>query len=90
MEFWALLFWAAVLGLLPAFIARRKGRSFGAWWFYGAALFIVAIIHVLVISPNEDAIQATELAAGKKRCPYCAEFVQGAARVCKHCGRDIA
>lgn len=25
-----------------------------------------------------------------KACPFCAEDVQGAAKVCKHCGRDIA
>ena len=37
---------AAVLGLIPANIAKNKGYSFGLWWFYGWMLFIVAIIHV--------------------------------------------
>ena len=40
---------AAVLGLIPANIAKRKGHSFGLWWFYGWMLFIVAIIHVQFI-----------------------------------------
>ena len=40
---------AALLGLIPASIARRKGYSFGLWWFYGWMLFIVAIIHVNLI-----------------------------------------
>ncbi len=40
---------AAFLGLIPASIARRKGYSFGLWWFYGWMLFIVAIIHVNLI-----------------------------------------
>ena len=37
---------AALLGLIPANIAKKKGHSFGLWWFYGWMLFIVAIIHV--------------------------------------------
>lgn len=40
---------AAVLGLIPANIAKNKGHSFGLWWFYGWMLFIVAIIHVQFI-----------------------------------------
>lgn len=47
---------AAVLGLIPATIAKNKGYSFGLWWFYGWMLFIVAIIHVLFI-PNKNARQ---------------------------------
>ena len=40
---------AALLGLIPANIAKKKGHSFGLWWFYGWMLFIVAIIHVQFI-----------------------------------------
>lgn len=32
-----------VLGLIPAFIASRKGRNFFDWWFFGASLFPVAL-----------------------------------------------
>jgi len=45
---------AAVLGLVPANIAKQKGYSFGLWWFYGWMLFIVAIIHVAVL-PDKNA-----------------------------------
>lgn len=43
------IFLAIPLGLIPAFIAKKKGHSFGLWWLYGWALFIVAIIHVMFI-----------------------------------------
>lgn len=51
---------AAVLGLIPATIAKNKGYSFGLWWFYGWMLFIVAIIHVLFI-PNKNARQTPSM-----------------------------
>lgn len=40
-----IIFYAILLGLIPAFIAQRKGRNFFEWWIYGALLFIVALIH---------------------------------------------
>jgi cytochrome c-type biogenesis protein len=43
-----------VLGLIPAFIARSKGRKFYDWWFYGAALIFVALPAALLIKPNKD------------------------------------
>lgn len=45
---------AAGLGFIPANIAKKKGYSFGLWWFYGWMLFIVAIIHVNLI-PDKNA-----------------------------------
>ena len=55
-ELLTMLFFAAILGLIPGFIAKSKGYSFGAWWLYGFLIFIVAIIHVLVI-PNKKNIE---------------------------------
>ena len=57
MEFYIIsLVIAAGLGLIPANIAKKKGHSFGLWWFYGWMLFIVAIIHVQFI-PDKNAPQ---------------------------------
>lgn len=53
---------AAGLGLIPGYIAKSKGHSFGLWWFYGWMLFIVAIIHVQFI---EDYSKADEIADKK-------------------------
>ena len=45
---------AAVIGLIPALIAKHKGYSFVLWWFYGFMLFIVAIIHVSLIKDRNS------------------------------------
>lgn len=45
---------AAGLAFIPANIAKKKGHSFGLWWFYGWMLFIVAIIHVNFIPDKSN------------------------------------
>ena len=76
---------AVVIGLLPAAIAHHKGRSFAAWWLYGALLWIVAVPHAIVMKPNAQALEGRRLSQGMKRCPECAELVQSAARKCRFC-----
>jgi len=47
------LIFAVLLGLIPASIASKKGRSFGTWWFFGAMLFIVALPMALMMKPEK-------------------------------------
>lgn len=82
---------AALIGLIPAVIAQSKGYSFVAWWVYGAALFIVALPHSLLLKRNEREIEGRQLSTGdSKKCPFCAEIIKREAVVCRYCGRDIA
>lgn len=80
---------AILLGLIPAAIAKSKGRSFGLWWLYGFLIFIVALPHALMIRPNIQGLDEQAKLTGFRKCPFCAEFVRPDAIVCKHCGRDI-
>jgi hypothetical protein len=56
-----ILILAVLLGLIPAYLAGKKGRSFGLWWFYGALLFIVALPHALIMQPLPDSEEAMRL-----------------------------
>ena len=48
------LFIAAIIGLLPAIIAKSKGRDFLTWYLYGALLFIFALPHSIFIKTPSD------------------------------------
>jgi hypothetical protein len=78
-----------LLGLIPAYIAKRKGRSFGLWWLYGAAILIIALPHSLLIKPDSAALERRLSAEGMKKCPYCGESIEQDSSICRFCGRSL-
>ncbi len=85
---WLLI--AIVLGVIPAAIAKNKGRSFVPWWIYGSALFIIALPHALIMKPDRPALEArTILEEGRRKCPFCAELIKAEATVCRFCSREV-
>ena len=55
-----------LLGLIPANIARKKGRDFINWWFFGAGLFPIALPMVLNLKPKKDKVVADEPPENRK------------------------
>jgi hypothetical protein len=49
---------AALIGLIPAAIAKKKGYSFVGWWCYGLLIWIVAIPHALLLKTNRKAVDS--------------------------------
>lgn len=80
---------ALIIGLIPALIAKSKGRDFIVWYIYSAALFIVALIYSLVISKTAEKVNEDLKESGYVECPFCKEYIKPNATVCPHCQRDV-
>lgn len=66
-----------ILGLVPAIIAKLKGRSFFLWWLYGSLVLIIALPHSI-------------FAPILKRCPQCKESARRDANICPHCRTEFS
>jgi len=75
-----------LVGLIPAAIAKSKGRNPFLWWIYGTLIFIVTLPHAILMSKNNDLLEKKAIAnEGMKKCPQCAELIRSEARVCSFC-----
>lgn len=68
-----------LIGILPASIAQKKGRSFVLWWIFGSALFIVALPAAFLISDRSYAPPI------RTRAGFCTSCGTGLAANMAHC-----
>lgn len=88
-EFLSVFFLSLILGFIPATIARNKGRDFTLWYLFGIALFIVALIMILILDEDEKGKEKKMLDKGYMRCPFCKEWIKEDAFICKHCHQSM-
>ena len=81
-----------VFSILVGAYASSKGRSSIAYFLISMVLSpILGLAIALAAEPDTDKLEQRAIDAGKRRkCPYCAELVKNEARICKHCGKEIA
>ena len=81
-----------ILSILVASYANSKGRS-GIGYFLLSMILtpVLGLIITIAVEPDIDKLEERAILAGKRRkCPYCAELVKNEARICRHCGKEIA
>jgi ribosomal protein L40E len=79
----------AALGLIPALIARNKGRGFFLWWLYGVGLFIIALIHSLCLEQVQVCSKCNNRNPPRvDECRFCGNDLKAARGPgnCPHCG----
>ena len=80
---------AALIGLIPAIIANKKGHSFFVWWLFGSGVFILALPLSIILKPNKEELERRLGEEGLIKCPFCAEMVKEEAMVCKFCKSSL-
>lgn len=85
MEF--LVIWL-LCGVVAAVAASNKGRSGCGWFLLGVLLGPFGMILALVVGDRRSPEQGGPIGP-MRRCPHCAELIQPAARVCRHCDRQV-
>ncbi len=62
---------SALVDLIPATIAYKKGKSFYLWLLYSFLLWIIALVHSILLKKDDSVLAEDGML---KKCPYCGEL----------------
>lgn len=85
---WTALFLIA-LGILPAWIAYKKQKSFFTWWAYGILLPFIALPHALLLHPVHPFLSPRTPRTSLRYCDRCGEYPNDSAKICASCGAEL-
>lgn len=80
-----LVFWCGLGALVGWAIGHSKGRGADGLMI---GLFL-GVIGWVIAGTWKPRVEPTGPSTPTRRCPWCAEEIQTAAVVCRHCGRDV-
>lgn len=87
---WVGVFIVLALYFIPSWIAAAKNHhQFTAIFWVNLLVGWTAVGWFIAFIWSLTAVNRDLQADSKMPCPYCAEPIMRAAKVCKHCGRDI-
>lgn len=81
-----------VFAIVVGVAANARGRNPLGWVLLACIIspLLAGILLALMPARNVGGPSWMERREGKARtCPFCAEYIQPRAVVCKHCGRDL-
>jgi hypothetical protein len=82
-----ILIWP-ILAIVVGVYASNKGLS-GVLYFF-LSLVLSPVIGFLIAAVSQGNTKVVAERTGMKKCPDCAEFIQGEALVCRFCGHKFA
>jgi len=89
MEPTTVLILSILSAVITSSIATNKGRGGCLWFIIGFFFSLFGPLLALLLSDRSESLGSNTPDTGMKKCPHCAEKIQGEAKVCRYCGRDI-